>query len=145
MDRAPPHRLPASKEVTHRWDLNLSASFSSQDLAWFTRRRIVSRPPIRCLIPYRCCPGCFLFASAASYPTLPVHRSDPAMISMLKVQIVMLPTAVRYLTPPWRERFEDSEDLNALPCMARVVFNLFKVSRVRGFNSEYVPRPVPST
>ena len=101
MDRAPPHRLPAPKEVTHRWDLNLSASFSSQDFSWFTRSRIVSRPPIRCLIPYRCCPGCFLFASAASYPTLPVHRSGPAMISMLKVQSVMLPTAVRYLTTPW--------------------------------------------
>jgi hypothetical protein len=43
----------------------------------------------------------FLLTSAASYPTLPVHGSGPAIISMLKAQILMFPTAVRYLTAPW--------------------------------------------
>ena len=45
---------------------------------------MVSRPPIRRLIDV--VPVCFLLTSAASYPTLPVHRSDSTMISMLKVQ-----------------------------------------------------------
>ena len=90
LGRAPPHRplmnshahaileLPVPKEVSMIWDLNLSASFSSQEGE---------------------------------------RERDLTIL----------------------------EDLNTLPCRVRVVLNLFSVSMVRGFNSECVPRHVPST
>ena len=84
----------------------------------------------------------FLFSSTASCATLPVHRSSPALNALeLKVQIPMLQSTVWYLMTPWapdrgshiatipreteREKMEDFEDSNTLPCRVRIVFNLF--------------------
>ena len=125
--------LPAPKEASFIWDLNLSAYSSSQDFSRFTRSRerqsATNRPS------YRYCPGS-LFSSSASCATLPVHRSSPALNAVaLKVQIPMLKATVWCLTTREREDLK-IEDLNTLVCRVRVVFNLFLVSMVRGFNSE---------
>ena len=91
--------LPAPKEVSMIWDLNLSASFSSQDFSRFTRskeRQSATNTP-----SYRCCPGSLL-SSSASCATLPVHRSSPALNAVeLKFQIPMLKATVWYLMTPW--------------------------------------------
>ena len=93
--------LPAPKEVSMIWDLNLSASFTSQDFHVAPGVGNVSRPPIRRLIdvvPVRF----FLFSSKASCATLPVHRSSRALNAVeLKVQIPMLSAKVWYLMTPW--------------------------------------------
>ena len=91
--------LPAPKEVSMIWDLNLSASVCSQDFSRFTRNRdrqsATNRPS------YRCCPGSLL-SSSPSCATLPVHRSNPALKPVtLKVQIPMLQSTVWYLVTPW--------------------------------------------
>ena len=91
--------LPAPKEVSMIWDLNLSASSSSQDFSRSTRtrnRQLATNTP-----SYRCCPGSLLH-SLARCATLPVHRSRPALNSVaLKVQLPMLRATVRYLMTPW--------------------------------------------
>ncbi len=82
--------LPAPKEVRMIWDLNLSASFSCQNFSRFTKSR--DRQSATNTPSYRCCPGSlfFLFSSAASCATLPVHRSSPALNAVgLPVQIPM--------------------------------------------------------
>ena len=61
--------LPAPKEVSMIWDLNLSASFSSQDFSRFTRSR--DRQSATNTPSYRCCPGSLLSSSPSS-ATLPV-------------------------------------------------------------------------
>ena len=90
--------LPAPKEVSMIWDLNLSASFSSQHVS--PGVGIVSRPPIRRLIdvvPVRF----FRFSSKASCATLPVHRCSRALNAVeLKVQILILKATVWYLMTP---------------------------------------------
>ena len=118
LDRAPPHRplmnshahvileLPAPKEVSMIWDLNLSASFNSQAFSRCTRNR--ERQSATNTPSYRCCPGS-IFCSSASCATLPVHRSSPVLNPVaLKVQIPMLKATVWYLMTRERERrFED--------------------------------------
>ena len=114
--------LPAPKEVSILWDLNLSTSFSSQEFSRFTRSR--DRQSATNTPSYRCCPGSLLLSSPSCAP-LPVHRSSPALNSVaLKVQIPMLKATVCYLMTLERDRFED-EELNTLPCRVRVVFNRF--------------------
>jgi hypothetical protein len=84
--------LPAPKEVSMIWYLNLSVSFSSQDFSRFTRSR--DRQSATNTPSYRCCPGSLL-SSTASCDTLPVHRSGPALNAVaLKVQIPMLKATV---------------------------------------------------
>ncbi len=138
--------LPALKEVSILWDLNLSAFSSSQDISRSTRTR--DRQSATNTPSYRCCPGSLL-SSSPSCTTLPVHRSNHARNAVeCKVLIPRLQCTVWYLVTPWapyRERERKIEDLNTLGCRVRVVFNFKKVSMVRGFNSECVPRHVPST
>jgi hypothetical protein len=111
LDRAPPQRplmnshahvilaLPAPKEVSMIWELNLSASFSSQHFSRFSRsmeRQSATNTP-----SYRCCPGSLL-SSSPSCATLPVHRSSPALNAVaLKVQIPTLKATVWYFMTPW--------------------------------------------
>jgi hypothetical protein len=86
--------LPAPKEVSMIWDLNLPASFNSQAFARCTRNR--ERQSATNTPSYRCCPG-YLFSSSASCATLPVHCSSPVLNPVaLKVQIPMLKTAPRW-------------------------------------------------
>ena len=91
--------LPAPKEVSMIWDLNLSDSFSSQRFSRFTRSR--DRQSATNTPSYRLSMlswfSLFLFTSTASCATLPVHRSSPALDAVgLKVQIPMLRTTVWY-------------------------------------------------
>jgi hypothetical protein len=110
LDRAPHHRplmhslahvileLPAPKEVSMIWDLNLCASFSSQDVSRFTRSR--DRQSATNTPSYRCCPGSIL-SSLPTCATLPVHRSSPVLNAVeLKVQIPTLPSTVWYFVTP---------------------------------------------
>ncbi len=116
LDRAPPHmrlvnshayvilELPAPNEVSILWDVNLSASVSSQDFSRCTRSR--ERQSATNTPSYRCCTGS-IFSSSASCVTLPVHRSSPALNAVaLKVQIPMLKATVWYLMTPWKHRQE---------------------------------------
>ena len=98
--------LPAPKEVSNFWDLNLSASFSSQGFSRFTRSR--DRQSATNTPSYRSGPGSLL-TTYASCTTLPVHRSSPPLNAVaLKVQIPMLKATVWYLMTRERERrFED--------------------------------------
>ncbi len=100
--------LPALKEVTMLWDLDLSASFSSQGVSRCPRSRELqsaTNTP-----SYRCCTGSlfsFLFSSRASGASLPVYRSSPARkAEELTVQIPMLKTAERE-----REREREREKI----------------------------------
>ena len=91
--------LPAPKEVSMIWDLNLSASFSSQHFSRFTRSR--DRKSATNTPSYRCCPGSLL-SSSPRCATPPEHRSSPALNAVtLKVQIPMLQSTVWYLMTPW--------------------------------------------
>jgi hypothetical protein len=95
--------LPAPKEVSMIWDLNLSASFSSQDFSRFTRsmeRRSVGHQYAVLSMLSRL--SLFLFSSTASCATLPVHHSNPALNAVqLKVQNPMLrATEWYFMTPP---------------------------------------------
>ena len=86
--------LPAPKEVSLIWDINLSASSSSQDFSRLTGSR--DRQSATNTPSYRCCPGSLLTSSACC-TTLPVHRSSPALNSVaLKVQIPLLKATVWY-------------------------------------------------
>ncbi len=91
--------LPAPKEVSILWDLNLSAASSSQDYSRSTRtrhRQLATNTP-----SYRCCPGSLL-PSSARCASLPVHRSGPALKSVsLKIEVPMVLTTVWYLMKPW--------------------------------------------
>ena len=84
--------VPAPKEVSSFWDLNLSASFSSQGVSRFTRSR--DRQSATNTPSYRCCPGSLL-SSSPSCATLPVHHSSPALKPVtLKVQLPMFQSTV---------------------------------------------------
>ena len=91
--------LPAPKEVSHIWDLNLSASFSSLDVPHFTRSR--ERQSATNTPPYRCCPGFSFSRQLLAIPLYQyvalVRRSSPCS---KQVPILILPT-VRYLMAPW--------------------------------------------
>ncbi len=90
--------LPAPKEVSIVWDLNLSASSSSQDVPRLTRIR--DRQSATSTPSYRCCPDSSI-PSSASCTTLSVHRSSPGINSVeLKVQLPTLQTTVRHLMTP---------------------------------------------
>jgi hypothetical protein len=93
--------LPAPIEVSNNWDLNLSASFSSQEFSRCTRSR--ERQSVTNTPPFRCCPGLFCSHELLAIPLY------GTLISMFKVQILMLlPTAVQYLTAPWAAHREKS-------------------------------------
>ena len=86
-------------------------------------------------------------SSWLSHCNHPTHKSEFPMHRALAVErerfedldLNTLPCMVREVA------IEKVEDFNTLPCRVRVVFNLFEVPMVRGFNSECVPRHVAST
>ena len=91
--------LPAPKEVSMLWDLNMSASSSSQDFSRSTRTR--DRQSATNTPSLRCCPASLL-PSSARCATLPVHRSSPALNSVcLQMQKLMIQSTVCYLMTPW--------------------------------------------
>ncbi len=119
--RAQPHRplmnshahvileLHAPKEVSLSWDLNLSASFSSQDFSRFTKSR-----------------------ARQSATNTPSYRWESERASEREREgrfedLNTLPCRVRVVFNLFeREREKIEEDLNSLPCRVRVVFSLFE-------------------
>jgi hypothetical protein len=86
--------LTAPKEVSMIWDLNRSASFSSQDFSSFTRSR--DRQSATNTPSYRCCPGSLFFLFSLQRPAALLYRY----------------IALALHSPPWETRSACPLDVN---------------------------------